>query len=90
MCNETNFDIFCDDYLEKNVVTEYIAFYISLLYHANAIGNDTFLQHFNSAADMFNFDIKDVETTKAKGKKLLKVKYYLRIICEEPLRLKKI
>ena len=46
MCNETNFNIFCDDYLEKNVVPEYIAFYISLLYQANAIGNDTFSQAF--------------------------------------------
>ena len=49
-----------------------------------------FLGHFNSAADMFNFDIKDVETAKARVKRLLKVKYYLRIVCEEPLKLKKI
>ena len=49
-----------------------------------------FLGHFNSATDMFNFDIKDVETAKAKVRRLLKVKYYLRIVCEEPLRLKKI
>ena len=49
-----------------------------------------FLGHFNSAADMFNFDIKDVETTKARVRKLLKVNYYLRIICEEPLRLRRI
>ena len=86
MCNETNFDIFCNDYLEKNVVPEYIAFYISLLYQTNKHGNDTFLQHFNSASDMFNFDIKNVESTKARVRRLLKVKYYLRIICEEPLR----
>ena len=46
MLIEINFDIFCDDYLEKNVVPEYIAFYISLLYHENAIGNDTFSRAF--------------------------------------------
>lgn len=90
MCNETNFDFFCDDYLEKNVVKEYITFYISQLYYTNKLGNDTFNQHFNSATDMFNFDIKDVETAKARVRRLPKVKYYLGIVCEEPLRLKKI
>ena len=90
MCNETNFNVFCDDYLEKNVVPEYIAFYISQLFYTNELGNDTFSQHFNSATDMFNFDIKDVETAKARVRRLLKVKYYLRIIYEEPLRLRKI
>ena len=49
-----------------------------------------FLGHFNSATDMFNFDIKNVETAKTRVRKLLKVKYYLRIVCEEPLRSKKI
>ena len=90
LCNKTNFDIFCDDYLEKNVVPEYIAFYISQLFYTNSIGNDTFSQHFNSASDVFNFDIKDVDTIKARVRRLLKVKYYLRIVCEEPLRFKKI
>ena len=47
-----------------------------------------FLRHFNSAADMFNFDIKDVETTKSRVRKLLKVKYYLKNLCEKPLKLK--
>ena len=45
-----------------------------------------FRRHFHSAADMFNFDIKDVETTKVRVRRLLKVKYYLRINCEEPLK----
>ena len=49
-----------------------------------------FLGHFNFAADMFNFDIKDEETAKTRVRRLLNVKYYLRIIYEEPLRLKKI
>ena len=46
MCNETNFDIFCDDYLEKNVVPEYIAFYISQLFYTNSIENNTFSRAF--------------------------------------------
>ena len=46
MLNKTNFDIFCDDYLEKNVVLEYIAFYVFLLNQTNKLGNDTFSRAF--------------------------------------------
>ena len=60
---------------------------LPFIFHSSSIQMNLqmihFIWHFNSAADMFNFDIKDVETTKAKVRKLLKVKLYLRIICEE-------
>ena len=90
MSKEILFDLFCDYYLEKMLFQNILHF----IFHSFIIPMNLeiihFLRHFNSATDMFNFDIKDVETTKARVRKLLKVNYYLRIICEEPLRLRRI
>lgn len=51
----------------------------------------TFFQHYNFAKDTFNVsDDKDYESIKAEVIKLLKMKYSLEIISEDPLDLKKI
>lgn len=50
-----------------------------------------FKQHFNSAKDTFNVsDDEDYESIKAEVIKLLRMKYSLEIISEDPLYLKKI
>lgn len=50
-----------------------------------------FKQHFNSAKDTFNVsDDEDYDSIKAKVIKLLRMKYSLEIICENPLDFKKI
>ena len=47
----------------------------------------TFLQHFNSAKDIFNIsDDEDYDKVKAEVIKLLRMKYSLEIICENPLK----
>lgn len=51
----------------------------------------TFYQHYNSAKDTFNVsDDEDYDSIKAEVIKLLRMKYYLKIICENPLDFKKI
>ena len=50
----------------------------------------TFLQHYNSASDMFNLINENYDKTKAEVIKLLRIKYSLEIINEDPLDLKKI
>ena len=48
-------------------------------------------QHYNSAKDTFNIcDDEDYESIKAEVIKLLRMKYSLEIISEDPLDLKKI
>ena len=50
----------------------------------------TFFQHYNSAKDTFNVsDDEDYESIKAEVIKLLRMKYFLEIISEDPLDLKK-
>ena len=51
----------------------------------------TFYQHYNSAKDTFNVsDDEDYESIKAEVIKLLRMKYSLEIISEDPLDFKKI
>ena len=47
----------------------------------------TFKQHYNSAADIINFFNEDYEKVKLQVIKLLKIKYALEIINENPLEL---
>ena len=69
---------------------EVIAFYIASSYSRNAMREATFFQHYNSAKDTFNVsDDEDYESIKAEVIKLLRMKYFLEIISEDPLDLKK-
>ena len=69
---------------------EVIAFYIASSFSRNAMWEATFYQHYNSAKDTFNVsDDEDYESIKAEVIKLLRMKYFLEIISEDPLDLKK-
>ena len=70
---------------------EVIAFYIASSYSRNAMQKATFYQRYNLAKDIFNVsDDEDYDSIKAEVIKLLRMKYSLEIISEEPLDLKKI
>ena len=90
---ETIINPFYDNYHEfiiDYVMPEVIAFYLASSFSRNAMWEATFLQHFNSASDMFNLISDNYEKTKAEVIKLLKLKYALEIISEDPLDFKKI
>ena len=70
---------------------EVIAFYIASSFYRNAMCEATFYQHYNSAKDIFNVsDDEDYDKVKAEVIKLLRMKYSLEIICEDPLDFKRI
>lgn len=50
---------------------EVIAYYLANSFYRNAIWEATFLQHFNSASDMFNLISGNYEKTKAEVIKIL-------------------
>ena len=86
-------DPFYDNYhtfVEEYVMPEVIAYYLANSFYRNTMWEATFLQHFNSASDMFNLYDENYEKTKAEVIKLLKIKYSLEVISEDPLDLKKI
>ena len=80
-----------DEYIITYVMPEVIAFYIASSFSRNAMWEATFYQHYNSAKDTFNIgDDEDYNKVKAEVIKLLRMKYSLEIISEDPLDLKKI
>ncbi|MBP3840662.1 MAG: hypothetical protein IK997_00890 [Bacilli bacterium] len=81
-----NYDKFIEDY----IMPEVIAFYIANSFYRDAMWKGSFKQHYNSAADVINFFNEDYEKVKIEVFKLLKIKYALEVINEEPLILKQI
>ena len=84
-------DPFYDNYhtfVEEYVMPEVIAYYLANSFYRNAMWEATFLQHFNSASDMFNLVSKNYKKTKTEAIKLLRLKYALEIISEDPLDFK--
>ena len=80
-----------DEYIITYVMPEVIAFYIASSYIRNAMWEATFCQHYNSAKDTFIIgDDEDYDKVKAEVIKLLRMKYSLEIISEDPLDFKKI
>ena len=79
------------EYIIAYIMPEVIAFYIASSYSRNAMWEATFYQHYNSAKDIFNIcDDEDYDKVKAEVIKLLRMKYSLEIISEDPLDFKKI
>lgn len=84
---------FYDNYhtfVEEYIMPEVIAYYLANSFYRNAMWEATFLQHFNSAADVFNLPDNNYEKIKTEVVKLLRIKYALEVISEDPLDLKKI
>ena len=79
-----------DEYVVNYIMPEVIAFYIASSFYRNAMWEATFLQHYNSAKDIFNIDEKDYKRLKTEVIKLLRIKYSLEIISEDPLDFKRI
>ena len=75
-------------FVEEYIMPEVIAYYLANSFYRNAMWEATFLQHFNSASDMFNLINNNYEKTKAEVIKILRLKYALEIINEDPLDFK--
>ena len=84
---------FYDNYhtfIEEYVMSEVIAYYLANSFYRNAMWEATFLQHYNSAKDIFNIDEKDYKKLKAEVIKLPRIKYSLEMVSENPLDFKRI
>ena len=78
------------EFLESYVLPEIIAFYIANSFYRNSMWEGTFTQHYNSASDILNIVSGNHDKIKSEVIKLLRIKYALEIINEEPLDLKQI
>ena len=78
------------EFLEIYVLPEIIAFYIANSFYRNSMWEGTFMQHYNSGSDILNVIIENHDKVKSKVIKLLRVKYALEIINDDPLEFKRI
>lgn len=74
-----------EEFLEEFIMPEYIAFYIASGFNHYALWEGTFSQHYNSAADLFNYFPEDQTKIINNVKKILRIKYSLAIVEEKPL-----
>ena len=83
--NQNKFVLDCERYIEENV-----AFYLARGYSLDVLGTSSLKQHFNSAADVFNIYFENTDKVITDIKQILKEKYKLEIVEENPLKLKEI
>ena len=79
-----------DNFVLSYIMPEVIAYYIANSYYRGSMYEGSFLQHYNSAKDLINLFDEDYEQMKAEVFKLLKIKYALIVVNEDPLEIKKI
>ena len=79
-----------DEYLDSYILPEVISYYIANAYYRNAMYETTWIQEFNSARDIMNITEIDERKVSAEVKKLLRIKYALEVISDDPLDFKKI
>lgn len=79
-----------DEYLETYILPEIISYYIANAYYRHAMYETTWIQEFNSARDILNITEINVDKVSIEVKKLLRVKYALEVISDNPLYFKKI
>ncbi len=84
------FDDNYDEYLESYILPEVIAYYLANAFYRGAMWKASFIQHYNSAKDILNIVNEDYQKVKQEVIKLLRVKYALEIVNEDPLDFKRV
>lgn len=77
-----------DNYLKEFVIPDVVAFYIADNFYKKILSKAPLYNHINSAIDIFNVRC-DIDKLVPSIKKILRIKYNLRIVKDNPLILKK-
>lgn len=77
-----------NDYINKYVIPDLVAFYLANGYSRHCLSDCSLRNHINSAIDIFNCRC-DISRLVPKVKEILKIKYNLIIIKDNPMILKK-
>ena len=75
-----------NDYMFEFVIPETVAFYLANGYSRNCLSNCPLKDHINSAIDVFNI-ICDANKLLPEIKKILRIKYNLKIVKINPLKI---
>lgn len=77
-----------NDYLNNYVIPDLVAFYLANGYSRHCLPDFPLRNHINSAIDVFNVRC-DIDKLIPSIKKILRIKYNLKIVKENPMILKK-
>ena len=72
-------------YLEDFVAPEMIAHYIGTGYYQNAVYEESFDLHVRMNLDIINYKFSNINLIKSKVKEILRIKYFLSVIQEDPV-----
>ena len=77
-----------NDYLNNYVIPDLVAFYLAHAYSRHCLSECNLINHINSAIDVFNVRC-DIDKLIPSIKKILRIKYNLKIVKNNPMILKK-
>ena len=77
-----------NDYLNNYVIPDLVAFYLANAYSRHCLSECNLINHINSAIDVFNVRC-DIDKLILSIKKILRIKYNLKIVNNNPMILKK-
>ena len=77
-----------NDYLNNYVIPDLVAFYLANAYSRHCLSECNLINHINSAIDVFNVRC-DIDKLIPSIKKILRIKYNLKIVNDNPMILKK-
>lgn len=78
-----------NEYMMNYIIPDVVAFYLANSHSRNCLTDTPLLNHINSAIDIFNIRC-DIESLITEIKKILRIKYNLKIVKNNPLRLRKV
>lgn len=77
------------EYIQEFIVPEAVAFYLANGYIRNCLSSCPLRNHINSAIDVFNIEC-DINKILFEIKKILRIKYNLKIVRNNPLKIEKL
>ena len=77
-----------DNYLKEFIIPDVVAFYLADNFYKKVLSKASLYNYINSAIDVFNVRC-DIDKLISSIKKILRIKYNLRIVKDNPLILKK-
>lgn len=77
-----------NDYLNNYVIPDLVAFYLANAYSRHCLSECNLINHINSAIGVFNVRC-DIDKLIPSIKKILRIKYNLKIVKNNPMILKK-
>jgi hypothetical protein len=77
-----------EKYMTNYIIPDVVAFYLANSYSRNCLCNSPLYNHINSAIDVFNIQC-DINKLIPQIEKILEIKYNVKIINNNPLKLNK-